>query len=177
MARIGDDDVREGLAEHLARLWRYAFVLSRRRDYAEDLVQATCVRALEKSHQFTPGSRLDRWLFTILHSIWLNDVRSRNAHRTESLDFHEEQGAHDGVGIAETTVRARQVLRQVEDLPDGQRAAIFLVCVEGFAYREAAEILKVPIGTIMSRIASARAKLADMAAEPVHRSTSKVDKR
>jgi RNA polymerase sigma-70 factor (ECF subfamily) len=176
MEKTGHDEVRQGLAEHLARLWRYALVLSRRRDIAEDLVQATCVRALEKSHQFTPGSRLDRWLFAILHSIWLNDLRSRKARESGRLDLDEAHGAHDGVSAAESTVRARQVLRQVDEMPDGQRAAIFLVCVEGFAYREAAEVLKVPIGTIMSRISSARARLADMAAEPDSRAPSKADK-
>ncbi len=177
MEHTGDDEVREGLAEHLVRLWRYGYVLCGRRDFAEDLVQATCVRALEKSHQFMPGTRLDRWLFAILHSIWLNDVRSQGARRTEPLDDQGLQGAHDGVQAAEATVRARQVLRQVEDLPDGQRAAVFLVCVEGFAYREAAEVLKVPIGTIMSRISSARVKLAEMAADPARAASSKADDR
>lgn len=159
------DDVRNGLAGNLARLWRYALVLCRRRDVAEDLVQATCVRALERSHQFTPGSRLDRWLFAILQSIWLNELRSQRIRATDDLADHEGVAAHDGVGTVETALRAHQVLRQVADLPDGQRAAIFLVCVEGFTYREAAEILAVPTGTIMSRLAAARAALVARAAD------------
>jgi RNA polymerase sigma-70 factor (ECF subfamily) len=63
------DAVRAGLAAALKRLWRFGLVLSRNRDTAEDLVQSTCVRALERAHQYTPGTRLDRWLFSILHSI------------------------------------------------------------------------------------------------------------
>jgi RNA polymerase sigma-70 factor, ECF subfamily len=70
-------EVRAGLAAHFTRLWRYGLVLSGRGDIAEDLVQATCVRAFERAAQFTPGTRLDRWLFAILHSIWLNEVRAR----------------------------------------------------------------------------------------------------
>ncbi len=64
------------MGEHLPRLWRYALVLSRQRHIAEDLVQATCVRALERGDQFVSGTRMDRWLLSILHSIWLNEVRS-----------------------------------------------------------------------------------------------------
>ncbi len=71
------DTVRAGLRPHLTRLWRYGLVLSGRRDVADDLVQATCLRALERAEQFQPGTRLDRWLFAILHSIWLNEVRPR----------------------------------------------------------------------------------------------------
>ena len=68
---------KRGLASNLARLWRYALVLSGARDVADDLVQATFVRALERADQFQPGTRLDRWLFSILRSIWLNELRSR----------------------------------------------------------------------------------------------------
>lgn len=71
------DTVSAGLAENLTRLWRYGLVLSSNRDAAEDLVQATCIRALERSHQFQPGTKLDRWLFTILNSIWKNEIRSQ----------------------------------------------------------------------------------------------------
>src|SRR5262245_18603828 len=74
---LSEAEIRAGLAGHLTRLWRYAFVLSHQRDTADDLVQATCVRALERASQFSPGTRLDRWLFSILHSVWLNEVRSR----------------------------------------------------------------------------------------------------
>ena len=73
----GRDEIAAGLARHLPRLWRYGVVLSGNRETAEDLVQATCVRALERADQFAPGSRLDRWLFSILRSIWLNEIRAR----------------------------------------------------------------------------------------------------
>lgn len=77
MNASGSEEVRSGLKPCLARLWRYGLVLSGSRDFAQDLVQATCLRALERADQFMAGTRLDRWLFTILHSIWLNELRAR----------------------------------------------------------------------------------------------------
>ncbi|MDE1166645.1 MAG: sigma-70 family RNA polymerase sigma factor [Pseudomonas sp.] len=149
------------LGQHLARLWRYGLVLSRQRHVAEDLVQATCVRALERADQYLPGTRMDRWLLSILHSIWLNEVRARRVrHGQGSVDvdtalwFDGEQAAH-------THVLAAQVLKRVDALPEAQRATVFLAYVEGLAYREVAELLGVPLGTVMSRLAAARLKLAE----------------
>lgn len=76
---FSDQAFRAELGQHLARLWRYGLLLSRNRHVAEDLVQATCVRALERSGQYVAGTRMDRWLLSILHSIWLNEVRTRRA--------------------------------------------------------------------------------------------------
>jgi RNA polymerase sigma-70 factor, ECF subfamily len=78
-------EVRVGLERCLTRLWRYALLLSKESDVAEDLVQATCVRAIERADQFTPGTRLDRWLFAILRSIWLNEVRARRIRQGEGF--------------------------------------------------------------------------------------------
>ncbi len=161
----GPEEVKAALAGHLARLWRYGLVLTGRRDAAEDLVQATCVRALERAHQFEPGTRLDRWLFSILRSIWLNDVRASRVRMGEGTVNAETALAFDGAGQIEAKVLAHQVLREVESLPGAQREAVFLVYVEGLAYREAAAILDVPIGTIMSRLAAARATLGRLSVE------------
>src|SRR4029077_2622635 len=70
-------EVRTGLDPCLARLWRYALVLTGTSDTAEDLVQATCLRAVERADRFVPGTRLDRWLFAILRSIGLNEIRAQ----------------------------------------------------------------------------------------------------
>jgi RNA polymerase sigma-70 factor (ECF subfamily) len=162
----GHDAVKVGLASELRRLWRYGLVLSGNRDVAEDLVQATCVRALERAHQFMPGTRLDRWLFTILHSIWLNEVRSRRVRQGQGLVDAEAVLVFDGMKEIETNILAGQVLREVQSLPEAQREAVFLVYVEGLTYREAAETLAVPIGTIMSRLAAARGRLAGLSTAP-----------
>lgn len=160
-AIASEEHIRAGLSQHLTRLWRYGVVLSRQRDVADDLVQATCVRALERAAQFTPGTRLDRWLFAILHSIWLNEIRSRRVRMGQGFVDADESLVFDGAQETETHILAGQVLQRVQALPEAQRTAVFLAYVEGLSYREVAEILEVPIGTVMSRLAAARAKLAD----------------
>ncbi len=165
MTAKAHDAVMDGLAAVLPRLWRYGLVLSGNRDTAEELVQATCVRAIERSEQFTPGTRLDRWLISILHSIWLNEIRARKVRQGQGLVDADTALIFDGIREIEANILAAQVLRRVQDLPEVQRETVYLVYVEGMTYREAADALAVPIGTVMSRLAAARAKLADLAAE------------
>ena len=153
-------DIRSGLTENLARLWRYGLVLSHQRDVADDLVQATCLRALERADQFVPGTRLDRWLFSILHSIWLNEIRSRRVRQGQGFVDARETLTFDGAHATETQVMAGQLLKRVNALPEAQRTVVFLAYVEGLSYREVASILDIPIGTVMSRLAAARARLS-----------------
>lgn len=157
-------DIRAEIGQYLARLWRYALVLARQPHVADDLVQATCVRALERAAQFSSGSRLDRWLFAILRSIWLNEIRSRRVRSGHGVVDAESELVFDGEGQVQAEVLAGQVLRRVAALPEAQRETLFLAYVEGLSYREVAEILGVPIGTVMSRLAAARLKLAEAAA-------------
>ncbi|MBY3425295.1 RNA polymerase sigma factor [Rhizobium laguerreae] len=164
-AIASEADIRSGLTENLARLWRYGLVLSHQRDVADDLVQATCLRALERADQFTPGTRLDRWLFSILHSIWLNEIRSRRVRQGQGFVDAGETLIFDGAHDTETHVMAGQVLKLVNALPEAQRTVVFLAYVEGLSYREVAGILDIPIGTVMSRLAAARAKLSDTGPE------------
>jgi RNA polymerase sigma-70 factor (ECF subfamily) len=132
-------------------------VLSHRREVADDLVQATCVRALERAEQFTPGTRLDRWLFSILHSVWLNEVRAQLIRRGQGfVDVDELTGAEN----SDDPVWSNEVMKRVNRLPEAQRDTVFLVYVEELSYREAASVLNVPVGTIMSRLATARLTLA-----------------
>lgn len=159
-AIASEADIRSGLTENLARLWRYGLVLSHQRDVADDLVQATCVRALERADQFVPGTRLDRWLFSILHSIWLNEIRSRRVRQGQGFVDARETLTFDGAHATETQVMAGQVLKRVNALPEAQRTVVFFAYVEGLSYREVASILDIPIGTVMSRLAAARAKLS-----------------
>lgn len=149
------------LVAHLDRLWRYGLVLSRDRTTAEDLVQATCLRAIERAAQFRPGTRLDHWLLAILHSIWIDEVRARKVRAGQGFADPETELVVNS--DAEDRVFANEVLARIDALPEAQRTVIFLVYVEGFSYREAADMLMIPIGTIMSRLASARSRLADMA--------------
>jgi RNA polymerase sigma-70 factor (ECF subfamily) len=154
------DAIRAALPGHLAALWRYGLVLARDRATAEDLVQQTCLRALERAHQFEPGSRLDRWLFSILRSIWLNEVRARRYREGAGHDDAAEVLTVDGARVLETNMTAARVLTEVQGLPEAQRETVFLVYVQGLTYAEAAEALAIPIGTVMSRLAAARLRLA-----------------
>ena len=78
-------NVRDGLADLMPRLWRYGIVLTRNSDDAAELAQATAMRALERSEQFQPGTSLDRWCFSILRSIWKNELRSRATQRGQGV--------------------------------------------------------------------------------------------
>jgi RNA polymerase sigma-70 factor, ECF subfamily len=155
-------EVRAGLEPCLGRLWRYALVLSRAGDAADDLVQATCVRAIERADQFVPGTRLDRWLFAILRSIWLNEIRSRRVREGGGFVAAEDVLSFDGAREIETNILAGEVLKAIGRLPEAQRETVLLVYGEGFSYAEAASALDVPIGTVMSRLAAARAALAGL---------------
>ena len=155
-------EVEQGLPELLKRLWRYGLVLSGDRHVADELVQATCLRALEKCEQFQPGTSLSRWTFTILSSIWKNELRSRSVRLGEGVVDAELVLVSDGDQQVEMNIFASEVLKEIERLPEAQRSAVFLVYGEGLTYREAAQMLEVPEGTIMSRLAAARAALGSM---------------
>jgi len=162
--KISSEAIRRDLAQYLSRLWRYGLVLSHQRDIADDLVQATCVRAIERAAQFEAGSRMDSWLFSILHSIWLNEVRAQQIRRGQGfvdIDMLTESGNCDD------PIWTNDVMKRVARLPEAQRDTVFLVYVEELSYREAAKILNVPVGTVMSRLATARLTLTqDRALQP-----------
>jgi RNA polymerase sigma-70 factor (ECF subfamily) len=162
MSEASRREVREGLEPSLARLWRYALVLSRACDIADDLVQATCLRAIERADQYIPGTRVDRWLFAILRSIWLNEIRARRIREGGGFVAAEDALTIDGAREIETNITASAVLTAIGRLPEAQRETVLLVYAEGYSYAEAAAALAIPIGTVMSRLATARAALAKL---------------
>ena len=162
MSEASRREVRAGLEPCLARLWRYALVLSKARDVADDLVQATCLRAIERADQFVAGTRVDRWLFAILRSIWLNEIRSRRIREGGGFVDAEEVLTTDGAREIEVNITASAVLRAIGQLPEAQRETVLLVYGDGYSYAEAAAALAIPIGTVMSRLAAARATLAKL---------------
>ena len=162
MSEASQKEVREGLQGCLPRLWRYALLLSGARDVADDLVQATCLRAIERADQFTEGTKLDRWLFAILRSIWLNEIRARRIREGGGFVDAAEALTIDGARQAETNILAAEVLKALGGLPEAQRETVLLVYGEGYTYAEAAATIGVPVGTIMSRLATARSALAKL---------------
>ncbi len=152
--------VEQGLPVCFARLWRFCVALTGQRDLADDLAQMTCLRALEKSAQFTPGTHLDRWLFVMARRLWLNELRKNSVRAAAGFAHMEDTDVADQKPATETNIFAREVFAKVNELPEAQRVTALLVFVEGYKYAEAADILDIPIGTVMSRISSARKALA-----------------
>ncbi len=148
------------MPELFPRLWRFCMVLTKARDRADDLAQATCERALINAEKFQPGTDLDRWVFTMARRIWLNDIRATKVRRGEGQVPVEDVDVADDAPHIDVNILAREVLNMVQALPEGQRVTTFLVYVEGYSYREAAEMLEIPIGTVMSRLAGARKAVA-----------------
>ena len=139
--------MRAGLEACLARLWRYAIVSLRSRDAATDLVvRAACVRAIERADQFAPGTRADRWLLSILRSIWLNEVRAR---RIRAGSGRVDAELTSDAKAIETNILAAEVFNAINGLPETQRETVLLVYGEGFSYAEAASALGIPVGTVM----------------------------
>lgn len=152
-------EFKDGLVGALPALRRFAYRLGGVHARAEDLVQATCERALQRWHQFQPGTRLESWLFSIMHSIWKNQMRRDAKTREVLMEVSASTSNPDGERTAVGKIYLAQVLSAVESLPHHQSAALFLVNLEGLSYREAADILGVPQGTLESRLARARIAL------------------
>jgi RNA polymerase sigma-70 factor (ECF subfamily) len=153
-AQFGDQ-----LIAVLPRLRRFARGLSGSIADADDLVQAACERALARQHQFQEGTRFDSWMFRIVQTIWIDQVRSRDV-RKEDGDIAEDRlGSDEPVRRVEARLALAEVRRALDRLPPDQRAALLLVTVEGLSYKEAAEVVQVPVGTIMSRLSRARIAL------------------
>jgi len=158
--------VRQELTELRQRLWRFCMMRTGgNKPDADDLFQATALRALEKAHQFEPGSRFVNWAFTIAVSIWRNELRSRSVRLGQGVEDADETNLGTDYSSGETNIFASEVLTRIAALPPAQSLAIMLVYVEGNSYREAAEILDIPIGTVMSRLATARQTLKTWAQE------------
>jgi len=156
-------------SEYLDALYSYAFVLSRNRTEAEDLVQETCLRALRAMERLRPDSNVKSWLFTILRNIWLNQLRQRkNVPDVVDLDS-DEHGADRAVDSSKDPYAAyvsdlerEQVQHAIEQLPLEFREIILLREYEELSYEEIAAMLQCPVGTVMSRLARARSKLRDL---------------
>jgi RNA polymerase sigma-70 factor (ECF subfamily) len=143
----------------LPRLRRFARGLAGSTVEADDLVQTACERALARRHQFQEGTRFDSWMFRILQTIWIDQLRARMVRREDAELADARLASDESVRRVEARLSLGEVRRAVDRLPPDQRAALFLVTVEGLSYKEAATVVGVPVGTIMSRLARARAAL------------------
>lgn len=157
------------LPSMLPRLWAFALRLSGDQHDAEDLVQRACVRALERAHQLQPGTAPLSWMFSIMQSTWLNEVRARGVRNRSGMEWDEgllETVPDPAAKTPEEQAMNGQIIRAVQQLPEAQRVVMLLVAVEGLSYSEAAAALDVPIGTIMSRLSRARQAIGAVFSEP-----------
>jgi RNA polymerase sigma-70 factor, ECF subfamily len=158
--------------EHIDSLFRYAIVLTGDRSDAQDLVQEAYVRAMEAFHRLREESNVKAWLITILRNLWFNELRQRRrrpqlivedsaTHVVEGL-MSEGQDAHQ---ILETKENSRRLKNAIERMPPDFREILLLREFEELSYREIAEVLDCPVGTVMSRLGRARAKLKKLLPE------------
>jgi RNA polymerase sigma-70 factor (ECF subfamily) len=155
-----DDLIARELVSILPRLRRFARGLAGSAADADDIVQTACEKAVEKIHQWQPGTRLDSWMFRIVQTVHVDWRRSERA-RTKHLELVADNAAAsvDGQSAFEAYATMETVRKFLGEMPGDQRSILLLVCVEGFSYRETSEILGIPIGTVMSRLARGRAAL------------------
>jgi len=155
--------VRPDLIEHLPRLRRYARALTGDVNRADDLVQDTLERALAKLDLWQPGSDLRAWLFTLMHNLFVNQIRVKRPQETVMEDALDEPVS----GGQMEALAARDIHAALAQLPEEQREVLLLVGLEQFGYAEAAQVLGVPTGTVMSRLSRARERMRQMlAGEP-----------
>ena len=145
----------------LPRLRRFAAGLTGSVQEGDDVVQTACLRALERYHQWEPGTRLDSWMFRIIRNLWLDRGKSAWNRLVRSDPDALAEIADHSVG---RDIEARDELScaraAISALPEGQREVLLLVTVEGLTYEAAADVLGVPLGTVMSRLARARVAVA-----------------
>ncbi len=143
------------VAVHIPRLRRYARALVGERHAADDLVQDTLERALNKFHLWRQGSDLRAWLFAIMHNVFVNQLRARGARPEEPLDESFDVAA----AAAGDRLEVRDLDAALARLPVEQREVLLLVGLEELSYAEAARALGIPIGTVMSRLFRGRERL------------------
>jgi RNA polymerase sigma-70 factor (ECF subfamily) len=156
------DAFERDLVTALPKLRRFALSLCRRGDVADDLVQTAVERAMAGRERYDPTTRLEPWLFRILRNAWIDQTR-RAATRGTEIDVADAPGAAivDGPRVTEASLMLQRTEAAMAMLPAEQREVIVLVCFEELSYAEAAEVLGIPKGTVMSRLARGRAALAD----------------
>jgi len=151
--------IRDEMVALLPRLRRYALSLTGKAADADDLVQDTIVRALRSIDQWQPGTQLDRWMFRITKNLWLDNMRAGQVRRRAASEAAPPEPL-DGERAMQSHIELDATRRALQELPEEQRIVVALVLIDGMSYREAADVLDVPIGTVTSRLARARVALA-----------------
>jgi RNA polymerase sigma-70 factor (ECF subfamily) len=154
------DRFRRDLVDLVPKLRRFAYSLTGSRADGDDLVQAACEKALRNAAQFREGTRMDSWMYRIIQTLWIDD-RRRLRTRGAAIDPDDAQLSDEGkaANLPQDRLMLARARAAMGALPEPQRAVLALVAIEGLSYREAAEVLEIPVGTVMSRLSRAREAL------------------
>lgn len=152
------DEIGGQMVELLPRLRRFARSLSRNQHDADDLVQSAVERAWRHLDQLKPGANLGSWMFGIMKNAWIDNRRAMK--RRGEVALPEDSGEHPAVTPMDANASLWSVSEAMDKLPEEQRLAVALVLVEGMSYKEASELLEIPMGTLTSRLARGRTALA-----------------
>ncbi|HUG45643.1 MAG TPA: RNA polymerase sigma factor [Sphingomicrobium sp.] len=154
------------LAALLPRLRRFAHALARNTADADDLTQMTIERALRSRDRWQAGTKLDSWALTIMRNLWIDTVRSRSRlGKHEAGPQEAERIGTDPTAAIHASIELDRMMAAMQRLPQEQREVVALILIEGFGYREAAEMLGLPIGTVSSRLVRGRTALLEMVGE------------
>ena len=157
------------------RLYRIAYAWTRHPELADDLTQDVLYRALQKRHQLRDIEALDAWLVRILHGCWCDLLRKR--YPDAELDEVVDDPANGPDRMHSSRELVQNVRNAVSSLPVGQRTVLTLVDLEGFSYQTVAELLDLPIGTVMSRLCRARRQLKYLLADLAESELGVIDSR
>lgn len=156
-----DETTRRALVSLLPRLRRFCLALTGSPVDADDLCQSTCERAITRLDRWTPGSRLDSWLYRMAQNLHKNAARDRN-NRLRILEEHATTDSELVDVGAVSEADAVDVRKHVFDLPQSQREILILICVEGYSYKECADLLDLPSSTVTNRLFQARMRLREL---------------
>ena len=156
---LGPPEFNEELVAILPKLKAEALYLTRSPHKADDLLQATCLRVLSRSHQFHPGTRLDRWASRIMNNIWFDELRERVRRREQALPELELAEEANFESRVEAQLFVSDLRRACTRLSDDDFSLLVKIYVYGWTYREVAAELGVPIGTVLSRVSRAKSTI------------------
>lgn len=168
------DEKRTAILAEIPRLRRYARALLRDRDAADDLVQDSLERALVRLENWRTGDSPRRWLFTIMHHLFVDQVRRGKRRGEASMKTLDSDEALAVPAEQVQNVATREIMDALQQIGEDRRAALLLVAVEGFSYAEAANALGVPAGTLMSRVARGREELRALLDDAARRKAIRV---
>ncbi len=163
-------DLNEQLIELLPRMRRFATGLAGAVDRGDELVQIACERLLKHHSRLKPDTRLDSWLYQVIRNLHVDSIRAQKA-RDRSVESVREITEIQGMGVSvlDQQLALHEVHLAMQELSEEHRSVLMLICVEGLSYKEAADVLEVPMGTVTSRIVRGRKALMDLLADDVEK--------